>query len=59
MPERLQSIELNIESGVFRVNGKDIPLSNVTDVTIKCVGGYVEIETSIHLLSDLALYCGD
>ena len=45
-PERLKTIELDVEKSVLKINGRDVNIKNTTSLVITVEAGYVRLNTS-------------
>lgn len=45
MPERFKEIHINVDKGIFSINGRDIGINNVTNVLIKIEGDMISVNT--------------
>lgn len=45
MPEKFKQMCIDVEKGIFSINGRDIGINNVTDVLIKIEGNMITVQT--------------
>ena len=45
MPEKFKEIHIDVEKGIFSINGRDIGINNVSNVLIKIEGNMISIDT--------------
>ncbi len=45
MPERFKEIHINVDKGIFSINGRNIGIDNVTNVLIKIEGNMISVNT--------------
>lgn len=45
MPEKFKEIHIDVEKGIFSINGRDIGINNVTNVLIKIEGNMISVDT--------------